>query len=306
MASKKRDYYRVLGVAKDADHAELKRAFRELARRHHPDVNPDSNDAEEKFKEANEAYAVLSDEKARARYDRYGHAAVEGTDAGGGFGSVVDAFDDILGDILRRRRARKRGRDLRYTLEVSFVEAAFGCSKTIHIPDREAAPGQDKERSFTVTIPAGTREGSVKMLRGEGERGKSGGSPGDLHIFVRIGEHPVFRREDNDVWCDVPISFSQAALGTTIEVPTLDGKVKMRVPEGTQSGRVFRIRGKGMPRSTNRGGPRGDQMVRVMVETPTGLTPQQRRVLEEFAELSGESVAHPQRKGFLDKVRALF
>jgi molecular chaperone DnaJ len=300
--SKKRDYYDVLGVSKDADDAELKRAFRELARKYHPDINA-GDDAEDRFKEANEAYAVLSDPKARARYDRYGHAAIDGVDEpSSGFGAVVDAFDDIIGDIIRRRRARKRGRDLRYTLELTFEEAAFGCTKKIEVPQPSGST-ERSPRTFSVSITAGTKEGAVKMLKGEGEKGKSGGPPGDLHVYVRVKEHPVFTREGNDVWCEVPISFAQAALGAVVEIPTLDGKVKMRIPEATQSGRVFRIRGKGIPRS---GGNRGDQKVRVVVETPTGLTPRQRELLEQFADASGESVAHPQKKGFLDKVRALF
>ncbi len=305
----KRDYYEVLGVDRKADDAELKRAFREMARKYHPDVNP-SHSAEDRFKEANEAYAVLSDPKARARYDRYGFAGVGGgggDSQGSGFGAVVDAFDDIIGDILRRRRQKKVGRDLRYTLEISFEEAAFGCSKTIRIPHPSAGNHDPRaEKEFTVKIPPGTKEGAVKMIRGEGEPGRGGANPGDLHVIVRIKDHPVFRREEHDVWCEVPVSFPQAALGAVIDVPTLDGKVRMRVPAGTQSGRVFRIRGKGVPRTTSLSGVRGDQLVRVTVETPTGLTDRQRQLLEEFANVSGDSVAHPQKKGFLDKVKELF
>lgn len=302
--SKKRDYYDVLGVAKDADDAELKRAFRELARKYHPDINT-GDDAEDRFKEANEAYAVLSDPKSRARYDRFGHAGIDGggDQPSSGFGAVVDAFEDVIGDIIRRRRARKRGRDLRYTLELTFEEAAFGCTKKIEVPDPRDGGGERRNRTFTVSIAPGTKEGAVKMIKGEGERGKSGGAAGDLHVYVRVKEHPVFSREGSDVWCEVPISFAQAALGAVVEIPTLDGKVKMRIPEATQSGRVFRIRNKGIPRSGNN---RGDHKVRVIVETPNGLTPRQRELLEQFADASGESVAHPQKKGFLDKVKALF
>jgi molecular chaperone DnaJ len=305
----KRDYYEVLGVDREATDAELKRAFRELARKYHPDINPGDERAEDRFKEANEAYAVLSDARTRSRYDRHGFSAVGGAEGPqSGFGSVVDAFDDIIGDILRRRKQRKRGRDLRYTLELSFEEAAFGCEKTIRIPDPQGAEatGKPREREFSVSIPPGTREGAVKMLRGEGERGKGGAAPGDLHVIVRVVEHPMFRREGHDVWCEVPVSFPQAALGTVVEVPTLDGKVRMRVPEGTQSGRVFRIRGRGIPRSASRGAVRGDQLVRVTVETPTNLSERQRELLEAFAEDGGEGVAHPQKKGFLDKLRELF
>jgi len=308
---RKRDYYEVLGVERDADAADLKHAYRELARKYHPDINPGVAQAEDKFKEINEAYAVISDDKARARYDRYGFAGVGAGDGGGsGLGSVVDAFDEIIGDLLKRRRRRKAGRDLRYTLEVTFEEAAQGCTKTIKIPDPGAPEGSAssprREKEFAVKLPPGTPEGAVKMLKGEGEVGKGGGPTGDLHVIVRIKEHPVFRREGNDVWCDVPISFPQAALGAVVDVPTLDGKVSMRIPAGTQSGRVFRIRSRGVPRTSSLGGVRGDQMVRVTVETPSGLTERQRRLLEEFASASGESIAHPQRRGFLDKVRALF
>jgi molecular chaperone DnaJ len=302
VAKRKRDYYEVLGVDRQADDAELKRAFRELARRYHPDVNPGDQRSEDRFKEANEAYAVLSDARARARYDRYGFAGVgQPTDGSQGLGSVVDMFDDLLGDILRRRKGRRRGRDLRYTLEVSFEEAAFGCEKTIRIPNAGGS-----EREFTVTIPPGTKEGAVRRLRGEGERGEGSGRAGDLHVIVRIGEHPMFSREGYDVWCEVPISFPQAALGAVIDVPTLDGPVRMRIPEGTQSGRVFRMRGKGVPRAAGKAAPRGDQFVRALVETPTELSERQRELLQKFADASGDYEAHPQTRGFLDKLRALF
>lgn len=307
--AQRRDYYEVLGVDRGAEESEIKRAFREKARQFHPDINPDNAGAEDRFKEINEAYAVLSDPRARTRYDRYGFSAVAGIDRSTepqtGIGAVVDAVDEILTDLWRRRRQRRRGRDLRYTLEVSFEEAAFGCTKTIHVPDTRPEGG-GRERTFTVTIPPGTKEGAVKMIRSEGEVGRAGGLAGDLHVIVRIREHPVFRREDTDVWCDVPVTFTQAALGTIVDVPTLDGKVRMRVPDGTQSGRVFRLRDRGIPRTPARNAPRGDQMVRVVVETPINLTPRQRALLEEFAKESGDEVAHPQKKSFLDKLRALF
>lgn len=305
----RRDYYEVLGVDRDADEEALKRAYREQARRFHPDINPDNARAEDRFKEVNEAYAVLSDPRARSRYDRYGAAGVSAADRAdsqGGIGAVIDAFDEILTDIWQRRRQKKRGRDLRYTLEVSFEEAVLGCTKTIRIPDPRAGEGLVKERTFTVSIPPGTKQGAVKMIRGEGEGGKAGGTTGDLNVIVRIREHPIFRREGYSVWCDVPISFSQAALGAVVDVPTLEGKVRMRIPEGTQSGRVFRLRDKGVPRGASRGAQRGDLMVRILVETPTGLTERQRRLIEELARESGDDdVAYPQKKGFLDKVRDL-
>lgn len=306
----RRDYYEVLGVDRDAEETEIKRAFREKARQYHPDINQDDAGAEDRFKEINEAYAVLSDPRARSRYDRYGFSAVgsleQAGEQPGGFGAVVEAVDEILTDLWRRRKQRRRGRDLRYTLEIGFEEAAFGCTKTIRVPDTRTEEATGAERTFTVTIPPGTQSGAVRMIRGEGETGRAGGSSGDLHVIVRIREHPVFRREDYDVWCDVPVSFAQAALGTVVDVPTLDGKVRMRVPEGTQSGRVFRLRDRGIPRSASRGAPRGDQMVRVVVETPINLTPRQRSLLEDFARESGDEVAHPQKKSFLDKLRALF
>ncbi|MEM9491344.1 MAG: DnaJ C-terminal domain-containing protein, partial [Myxococcota bacterium] len=229
-----------------------------------------------------------------------------------GLGNGVEAVDEMLGDILgdawRRRRQRKRGRDLRYTLEITFEEAIFGCTKTIRIPRPRSANGERPagERTFSVTIPPGTKEGAVKMIKGEGEPGVAGGQPGDLNVIVRIKEHPLFRREGYDVWCEVPISFPQAALGAVIAVPTVDAKVKMRIPAGTQSGRVLRLRGKGIPRSASKSALRGDQLVRIVVETPTGLTGRQRELLEEFARESGETVGHPQRKGFLESVSSLF
>ncbi|WP_428262096.1 DnaJ C-terminal domain-containing protein [Haliangium sp.] len=307
--AQRRDYYEVLGIPRDADDGEIKRAYREQARQHHPDINPDSASSEDRFKEINEAYAVLSDPRTRSRYDRYGFAAVGGaarSEPQSGFGAVVDAVDEILGDIWRRRRQRQRGRDLRYTLEVSFEEAAFGCEKTIQIPTTRLPEPGAATRSFKVTVPPGTKPGAVKMIKGEGEPGTAGGPPGDLHVIVRVREHSVFRREGHDVWCDVPVSFTQAALGSAVEVPTLDGKVRMRIPEGTQSGRVFRLRERGIPRSASRSALRGDQMVRVVVETPTGLTDRQRALLEQFAQESGDEIAHPQKKSFLEKLRALF
>lgn len=306
--AKRRDYYEVLGVDRDAGDGELKRAFRELARRYHPDVNPDDSIAEERFKEANEAYAVLSDPRRRSRYDRYGHSAVTGTsiEEPTGFGAVFDAVEDVVGDFFRKRRQKKRGSDLRYTLEVSFEEAALGCEKTIRVPDRVAKSGVRGEREFTVKVPPGTKSGAVRMIRGEGERGSGGGTAGDLHVIIRVAEHDMFRREGHDVWCDVPISFPQAALGTLVDVPTLDGKVKMRVPEGTQSGRVFRIRGRGIPKGSSKNGARGDQLVKVHVETPTNLSAEQRRLLEKFATAGGDNIAYPQKSSFVEKLRTLF
>ncbi len=299
----KRDYYSVLGVDKKANESELKRAYRDLARRYHPDLNAGEK-AEARFKEINEAYAVLSDAKLRQRYDRYGHSAVGGGSSDGpvGFENVKDAFDDLIGDILRRRKKPKeRGKDLRYTLELTLDEAAFGCEKTIKIPSKS---GRDRE--FVVTVPVSSKDGSIRRIRGEGASGVNGGPTGDLHVVLRVKDHPVMRREGFDVWCEVPVSFVQAALGAVVDVPSLEGKVRMRVPEGTQSGRILRMRGKGVPKSASKNSARGDQMVRIIVETPTNLTESQRRLLERFSLEAGQAVSHPQQEGFVDKLRSLF
>ena len=297
MAKRKRDYYTVLGVARDASEPDLKRAFRELARQHHPDVNP--ADGGERFREINEAYAVLSDKDARARYDRWGHA----DDSSSGFGAVVDAAQDMINDVLRRRRGKQRGGDVRYTLELTFEEAAFGASKTIEVPDATTA----RMRQVTVVIAPGATTGTEKILRGEGERGKGGAAAGDLRVIVRVAEHAGFRREGFDVRSEATVSFAQAALGAVLDVATLDGAVKMRIPEGTQPGRVFRIRGRGVPQAAGKQAPRGDHLVSVQVAVPTELTARQRELIEELARASGESreSAMPERKRLLDRVRSL-
>jgi len=294
MARRKRDYYLVLGVSRDATDPELKRAFRELARKHHPDVSPDNNG--EAFREINEAYAVLSDREARARYDRWGHQ-----DDATGLSAVVEAAQDIINDVFRRRRGKQRGRDLRYTLELAFEDAAFGCSRTIEIP-----AGDGKTREFTVVIAAGLLDGVVKTFKGEGEPGKGGAGPGDLQVSIRIAEHATFRRDGLDVRSEHAISFTQAALGAVVDIATLDGPVKMRIPEGTQPSRVFRIRGRGIPQASGKAAPRGDHLVHVQVEVPTELTPRQRELIEELAALTGEQHGgNPQKKRLLDRVRSL-
>lgn len=370
-AGQKRDYYEVLGVQKNVSGQELKSAFRKVALQYHPDRNPGNKDAEEKFKEASEAYEVLSDPERRARYDRFGHAGVGGAAGGDPFGgfqgvNINDIFGEIFGDIFGGRggrgRVSNRGADLRFNLEISFEEAAFGCRPKVPIPRPKkcdvcsgsgsksgSAPkacgtcGGTGELRFTqgffavsrpctdcggtgavvpdpcgkcrgsgkvpseevieVNIPAGVDNGTRVRLGGLGEPGDRGGPPGDLYVTVIVREHSLFQREDYDVFCEVPISFTQAALGAKIDVPTLDGKVKMTIPEGTQSGKVFRLKGKGIPHLHS--GQRGDQHVRVVVETPTGLTAKQRELLEKFTDSSGEEV-HPQSKNFFEKVRELF
>ncbi len=300
--ARKRDYYVVLGVPKDADEGEIKRVYRELARKYHPDLNPDSPDATERFKEINEAYAVLSDRATRGRYDRFGH---EGDAGGGGFGSVMDAVEEVLGDVLRRRRGKARGRDLRYTLELSFEEAALGCTRTITVPEDGAPAVAGPRREFSVVIPPGTKEGAVKMIKGEGEPGRQGGAAGDLHVLVRIKDHATFRRDGGDVIADAIITFAQAALGAVIEVPTLDGTVKMRIPEGSQPGRVFRIRGRGIPRGAGKNAARGDHLVRLQVAVPTTLTDRERELIEELGKLGGEDSPAKPPKRFMDRVRSL-
>jgi DnaJ-class molecular chaperone len=294
MARRKRDYYSVLGVSHDASDLEIKRAFRELARKHHPDVSPDNNG--EAFREINEAYAVLSDRDSRARYDRWGHQ-----DDATGLSAVVEAAQDIINDMFRRRRGKQRGRDVRYTLELSLVEAAFGCSKTIELPS-----GDDRPRAFTVVIAAGLPDGTIKTFKGEGEPGKGGAGPGDLIVSLRVAEHTAFRRDGLDVRSEQTISFTQAALGAVIEVATIDGAIKMRIPEGTQPGRVFRIRGRGIPQAAGKTAPRGDHLVHVQVEVPTELTARQRELIEELAQSTGELRATgPGRRRLLDRVRSL-
>lgn len=372
-AGQKRDYYEILGVQKNVNPQELKSAFRKVALQYHPDRNPGDQEAEEKFKEASEAYEVLSDPERRARYDRFGHAGAGGGAGFEGFGgfqgvNINDIFGDIFGEIFggggrgRGRGGVGRGADLRYNLEISFEEAAFGCRPKVPIPRPKkcetcsgsgsksgAAPKQcatcggvgevrftqgffavsrachdcngtgavipdpcskckgsgkvPSEEVLEVNIPGGVDNGTRVRLSGMGEPGERGGPAGDLYVTVIVREHPLFQREDNEVFCEVPISFTQAALGAKIDVPTLDGKVKMTIPGGTQTGKVFRLKGKGIPHLHSQ--QRGDQHVRVIIETPTELSAKQRELLEKFADLSGEE-SHPQSKSFFDKVKELF
>ena len=300
MARKKRDYYLVLGVPRDATEQDIKRAFRELARKHHPDVSGTNSDDGERFREINEAYAVLSDKDTRARYDRWGHA----DDGNSGLSAVVDAAQEIINDVFRRRRGKVKGKDVRYTLEITFEEAAFGASKPITIPPSDPA---SKPREVTVVVAPGVKDGTLKTFRGEGEPGKGGAAAGDLLVMIRVADHASFRRDNNDVRSDHTITFAQAALGAVIDVTTLDGPVKMRIPEGTQPGRVFRIRGRGIPQAAGKNAPRGDHLVEVQVEVPTELTARQRELIEELARTtSTEIVTTTQpRKGLLDRVRSL-
>lgn len=294
MARKRRDYYTVLGVSRDATDLEIKRAFRELARKHHPDVSPDNTG--EAFREINEAYAVLSDPEGRARYDRWGHG-----DDPGGLSAVVEAAQDLISDVFRRRKGRQRGRDLRYTLELTFEEAAFGVSKPISIPTSDG-----RTHELTVVVPAGTKDATAKTFKGEGEPGRGGAAAGDLLVHLRVAEHRAFRRDGLDVRSELTIEFPQAALGAVLEIETLDGPIKMRIPEGTQPGQVFRIRGRGIPQSSGKTAPRGDHLVHIQIAVPTELTARQRALIEELGQVSGDPAAPgAPRKRLLDVVRSL-
>jgi len=363
----KRDYYEILGVSRDVSPEALKKAYRKLAHQFHPDKNPNNPEAEASFKEASEAYAVLSDADSRAKYDRFGHAAFG---AGGGadpfqgfdpFASFSDLFSEFFGGDVFGRGGRGRGRrgaDLRYDLEVEFSVAALGGEEALRIPkhkvcatctgtggeretckrcggrgqialqqgffriartcDRCGGVGQSIKRAcsdcrgngrvetvqnLSVRIPAGVETGVRLRLTGEGEAGYDGGPSGDLFVVVTVSDHPIFERDGTDLHCEIPLSISQGALGAEVEVPTLEGTEKMNVKPGSQTGDTIRLRGRGMPRLG--GGPRGDIIARLFVEVPTKLNDEQRKLLEEFARISGDEVS-PRRRGFVDKLRDLF
>lgn len=372
----KRDYYEVLGVDRRASDSEIKKAYRRMAMRDHPDKNPGDKGAEARFKEASEAAEVLLDQDKRARYDRFGHEGLAGGPGGGGFhdfSNLRDIFGgDVFGDIFenlmggggrRRRSAGRVGDDLQMGLEISFEEAAFGCSKEIAVtkyavcgscvgtggakgsrpvdcrmcrgagevrrqqgfftvsttcpacqgsgrtvsepcgPCRGA--GRRKRRSrIDVSVPAGIDDGQSLKLGGQGGAGTMGAPSGDLYVEIRTRPHAIFERDGHDVHCVVPVSFSQAALGAAVEVPTLTGKVSVDVPEGTQSGKRMRLKGKGIERLGGRG--YGDQIIAVHVETPTSLSAEQRELLRRLDGLDGHGDSHPMGRGFLDKVRSLF
>jgi len=370
----KRDYYEILGVKKDATEDELKKAFRKLARQFHPDVNKDNpKESEEKFKELNEAYSVLSDPQKRAVYDQYGHAAAEQNfgGAGGGFGDFgfEDIFDMFFGGGRGnpgQKNGAQRGNDLRYDLEISFEEAAFGKETKVEIPRTETCPtckgnrakpgtpirsctncngtGQmqvvqntafgkfvnvrtcdhcrgegkvvetpctecngsgrvRKTRKIDIKIPAGIENGSRLRVTGEGEAGMRGGPAGDLYISIFIKAHAQFERQGDDVISETKLSLTQATLGTTIVVDTLDGKVELKIPEGTQYGTVFKMKGRGVTHL--RGHGRGDHLVRVRIAVPTKLSAEQRELLKKLAISFGEQIG-PDEKGFIDKVKDAF
>lgn len=371
----KRDYYEVLGVRRDASLEEIKKAYRKLALKYHPDRNPGNKEAEEKFKELAEAYSVLSDPEKRARYDRFGHAGISSA-AGAGYAgfdpfstfedllSEFFGFGDIFGTTTRRRSRVRQGADLRYDLELTLEEAAQGVEKTIVIPRLERCPtcrgagtapgtrvsvcttchgtgqmryqqgfftvsrtcshchgtgtliktpcpecrGQgrvEREKTLEVRIPPGVDTGARLRIQGEGEAGTGGGPPGDLYIVIHVREHDVFQRQGADLYCTVPITFSQAALGAELKIPTLLGDEEiLRIPPGTQSGSVFRLRGKGMPKLGK--ASFGDLYVNVKVVTPTRLTREQRRLLEELAKLEGQSDAGDDGKSVFEKMKDIF
>jgi len=371
----KRDYYEILGVNRDASDEEIKKAYRKLAMKYHPDRNPDKPKAEEQFKEVKEAYEILSDAGKRAAYDQYGHAGVDASAAGmgagaagAGFGGFADAFSDIFGDIFGAGRTRSnvyRGADLRYNLEISLEEAARGTETRIRIPAMEqcdtchgsgAKPGTEpvtcptcgghgqvrmtqgffsiaqtcpkchgsgkvvqnpcpacggagrlkRQKTLSVKIPAGVDEGDRIRLSGEGEAGVNGGPAGDLYVVIHIRPHEVFTREGSNLHCEMPVSFTRAALGGEIEIPTLDGYAKIKVPPETQSGKVFRLRGKGI--RGVRSHSYGDLLVHVVVETPVNLTPRQKELLMELEEINqrDHSRHNPRAKSWMDKVREFF
>jgi molecular chaperone DnaJ len=376
VAESKRDYYEVLGVQKGASDAEIKKAYRKLAKENHPDLNPGDKEAEARFKEANEAYEVLSDSEKRARYDQFGFAGVDpnygagggaGFDGGFDFGDLGDIFGSFFGGgfggSARPRNGPQRGESLRMALSLTFEEAAFGCEKEISVDKVEqcesckgtgAAAGTSPEtcpncggsgqvqqrrqtpmgvfattgpcprcsgrgkivktpckdcggtgqvrrrKSLKVSIPQGIDNGQIISLRGQGNAGRNGGPAGDLQIVVTVEPHPLFRRDGYDVYCEAPITFAQAVLGGEMEIPTIDGKVKYDIPEGTQTGTTFRLRGKGVPVTNGRG--RGDQYVTVYIETPRNLNREQKEALKKFSATLKEN-NYEERKSFFKKFK---
>ena len=376
MPTEKRDYYEVLSISRNATEEEIKRAYRKLAVKFHPDKNPGDPHAEEKFKELGEAYDVLSDGDKRSAYDRFGHAAFsQGMGRGGGFHDPFDIFREVFGGAgggifesffgggaTTDREGRQRGSDLRYDMQITLEEAAFGVDKEIEVRKLDtcakcggsgAEPGSrtincpacggrgqvissrgffqvsqtcprcrgvgqiiekpcracdgegraENTSRIKLKIPAGIADGSRLRSSGNGEAGIRGGPGGDLYVVIHIKEHPIFQREDDNLYCEVPIPFTLATLGGEIPVPTLEGKANLKVPTGTQSGQVFKLRGKGVANVNGR--DRGDLFARLLVEVPTRLNSEQRQKLEEFAALCGEDNT-PLHKSFFERAREFF
>ncbi len=375
----KRDYYEVLGVDKSADESTLKRAYRKLAMKYHPDKNPDDKEAERKFKEINEAYEVLSDSEKRGMYDRFGHDGVNPNMGGaGGFTGGFGGFEDIMNEFFgggfsgfgasstRSRTRPRKGPTIQVAVDLSFKEAAFGTKREISYHRTErcsscdgkgAAKGSKittcskcsgtgrirthqrtmfgdqvvesqchacdgkgetfdkacdtckgkgivrKKRTLEINIPAGVDDGQVMPIKNEGNLGSNGGPRGDVHVIIRVSEHEIFVRDGFNIYCEMPITIVQATLGDEIIVPTLDGKVKYKITEGTQTGTVFRLKGKGVQKLGS--SSRGDQYVKVTIETPKHLNDEQKNLLRKFAESMGDEV-HEQQKGFFDKVKDMF
>ena len=375
----KKDYYEVLGISKDASEQEIKKAYRKMAMKYHPDKNQGNKESEEQFKEVNEAYEVLSDPQKRRTYDQFGHAGFSGGgfgqggfSGGQGFGGFEDMFGDIFGDMFgggsrgSRKNGPRKGADMRLRMELKFEEAAFGVEREISIQREEecdtchgsgAKPGTNsntcptckgsgevrqttrtpfgnmmnvaqcpnchgagtiiehkcdtcsgqgrvrKAKKLNVKIPAGVDDGATIKMSSEGQLGLKGGPRGDLYIIINVIPHKLFERDGYNVYLEMPITFVQAALGDEVEVPTLDGKVKYKIPEGTQSGTVFRLRGKGIQHL--RSSQRGDQLIRVNVEVPKKLSDKQKDLLKDFAKETGVEV-NEQSKNFFDKVRDIF
>lgn len=373
----KKDYYEVLGVDKNASERDIKKAYRRLAMKYHPDRTKGDKALEEKFKEANDAYEVLTDKEKRQAYDQYGHAAFQGGQGGpGGFGGggadFADVFGDVFGDIFgggrgRQRSRAQRGADLRYNFDLSLEEAVRGKTAELKIPTlvsctdcggsgaekgskaescdychgqgqiqmrqgffavQQTCPkcsgrGQiikspcrpcngegrvEKTKTLSVKIPPGVDTGDRIRLSGEGEAGEHGAEAGDLYVQMNVREHAIFRREGNNLFCDVPISFSRAALGGDVEVPTLDGRVKLKIPSETQTGRMFRLRGKGV--KSVRSGVTGDLVCKAVIETPVNLSAKQKELLQEFDDSMGKGAEsakyRPKERGFFDGVKKFF
>lgn len=369
----KRDYYDVLGVSKGADERDIKKAYRRVAMKFHPDRNPDDPDADAKFKEATEAYDILMDSEKRSAYDRFGHAGVEGmAGSGGGFGggSFSDIFGDVFGDIFgggggRGRGGPQRGSDLRYTLDISLEDAVKGTTVEIRVPSLStcekcdgsgARPGSspttcgtcggagqvrmqqgffqvqqtcptcrgrgksisdpcrachgqgrvEKTRTLSVKVPPGVDTGDRIRLSGEGEAGPEGGPPGDLFVQMSVKQHNIFERDGKNLYCEVPITFVDAALGGELEVPTLDGRVKLKIPPETQTGKLFRLRGKGV--KPVRGGSVGDLLCRAVVETPVNLSKEQKALLRQFQQSLGQGgdAQSPRQTSWFEGVKSFF